>query len=480
MLQNHIKMLKITQGKKFKILILILAFVLIFGTHLKFSPDNNDLWLHLVSGKVISESNSVPKTDVLTFTKQGEEWSVHEWLYQSTGYFIYKHFGLTGLLVIKSLFVCLCLALLFYLIKDSFYIGLFVTLLVSYGLTLFSDIRPHVLSWVFLIFTLILIKKNKEWFLPALILLWGNLHPLHLIGLVIIALYLGPKYLKTKNKKYLFVMILSVIAAALNPMGIKTFFVPFNIISPFITEWKPFSPAGLYFWIFGAFILLGILSFVKKRKLNISDAMLFILLTYLGYSSRRHVAQAFILLTPIIINNFQFRFKFLFERDLKKDIMFVVIIALLLFTGITYWGAFNTNFPWHKYPILETKIIEEHNIKGNIFNRYGFGSFLEFYLYPSNLVYIDARAETMGKELINEYVSLGTNKKEDIPKIIEKNNITIVIVAHDMNIGNYFLNHPDWKLINVNDEWASFVLNTEETKNVPEIDLSSSKYVQLD
>ena len=208
--------------------------------------------------------------------------------------------------------------------------------------------------------------------------------------------------------------------------------------------------------------------------------MLFILLTYLGYSSRRHVAQAFILLTPIIINNFQFRFKFLFERDLKKDIMFVVIIALLLFTGITYWGAFNTNFPWHKYPILETKIIEEHNIKGNIFNRYGFGSFLEFYLYPSNLVYIDARAETMGKELINEYVSLGTNKKEDIPKIIEKNNITIVIVAHDMNIGNYFLNHPDWKLINVNDEWASFVLNTEETKNVPEIDLSSSKYVQLD
>ncbi|MFC1704809.1 hypothetical protein ACFLZ6_00600 [Nanoarchaeota archaeon] len=86
-----------------KIAIIVLAFVLIFGMHYRFDPEDNDMWLHLVSGKVIYDTNSLPEKDVLTFTILGEEWSMHEWLYQLSNYITYAKTGLTGLLVVKTL-----------------------------------------------------------------------------------------------------------------------------------------------------------------------------------------------------------------------------------------------------------------------------------------------------------------------------------------------------------------------------------------
>ncbi|MBW2983485.1 hypothetical protein KY361_00035 [Candidatus Woesearchaeota archaeon] len=456
-----------------------LAFILIFGTHLKFDVSDSDIWLHLASGRVIYETKSIPKTDVLTFTAFGEPWSLHEWLYQIVNYVMYLKGGMSLLIFIKALTVCLAMGFLFLLIKKNLYAGIISTIIVSFVLTQFSNVRPHVVSWVFFLLTLLIIKRKREWILPIMILIWGNIHPMHLMGLVIIGLYLGERFLVRKDKKYVIITGLSIIAAMINPLGAGTFSLPFAAVSPYIREWQPFSIRGMYFYIYTAFVAIGAYSFYKAKKLRVPDAVLFLLLVYMGYTSRRHVAQAFVVLTPLIVNKFKVFDKEVFKkRDFKKDLVLIVSIVILIFTGIKTGNAFDTRFPWEMYPINETRIIKEYDIKGNVFNEYAYGSFLEFELYPHNLIYIDARAETMGEELMEEYHSLGAKRPQDIFKVVKKYNITIVIVEHVMGVGNYLLNSDEWEPIYIDGTRASFVLRNNETKDVPEFDDTNSPYVK--
>jgi hypothetical protein len=139
--------------------------------------------------------------------------------------------------------------------------------------------------------------------------------------------------------------------------------------------------------------------------------------------------------------------------------------------------TFNTTYDWNILPSYEVQLIQEYNIKGNVFNNYGYGCFLEFYLYPHNLMYIDSRAETMGQELLTEYYELGTTKKQEIFKVLERDNVTIVIVRHAMGLTNALLNSQEWKLVYLDETRASFVLRTNETENVPEIDLNNNPYI---
>lgn len=92
-------------------------------------------------------------------------------------------------------------------------------------------------------------------------------------------------------------------------------------------------------------------------------------------------------------------------------------------------------------------------------------------------MYIDSRAETMGQELLTEYYELGTTKKQEIFKVLERDNVTIVIVRHAMGLTNALLNSQEWKLVYLDETRASFVLRTNETENVPEIDLNNNPYI---
>ena len=458
-------------------LILSLLFLSIFGMHFRFDPVNTDLWIHLTPGKIIYEQKSLPKTDVLTFTRQGEGWVLHEWLYQICLYLLYLATGLLGLLFFKASCIVVGMILLFMLLRRNFYAGVTVTFLISCLVLQFSVIRPHVVSWIFLLFTLYLVKyipdkisDTKLWIFPVLFFLWGNIHPLHLLGLVIVALYLTEHFWKTKEKKYIGVIIASIIASALNPLGIKMFTFPFSVTSTYIREWMPFSIQGMWFWIYAIFIVIGILFFIKYEKWRFSDTLLFILLTYLGLTSRRHVALAFLLLTPLIVERMRFLDKPWFKIRSKYKDYFILVLLLIAMVWSFGWQA-DSMFHEDALPNEEVDLILGYDISGKIFNNWGYGPYLGFSLYPHNLLYIDSRVETMGDELIEEYYALGTTRKSEILDVLDAYDITIVIVRHKMGLTEQLLSSPEWKPIYFNDIRASFVRNTKETASVPEFDV---------
>ncbi len=465
--------------------LLIILVILIAGMHFRHDPTNTDLWVHLTSGKIIYENKELPTQEILTYTRQGQPWSMHEWLYQLFLYTSYIHIGMTGILFVNTILILFSFALLFIYFKERFYLAIGVLVLLSYLLLISSNIRPHIISWIFLLLTFLSIKQKKEWFLPVLFLFWGNIHPLHLVGLTISFIYLSITFFYTKEKKLLWILLLSIITSTINPSGIKTFLIPFVISFEHINEWQPFSPYGQYFWLYTTFVLIGAYSFFRKKDFTLkssgADCLTFILLVILGYSSRRHVAQFFIIGLPIIFSNLHDLFdNNLFTiRTVKKNIGVSIILFILLLFSLKYGEGFNPTFDWSKLPLEEVELIQTYNITGNIFNNYAYGSFLEFYLYPHNLVYIDSRAETMGQDLLNEYYDLGTKRKNDIFSVLARDNVTIVIVRHVMGNSNLLLNDPQWKLIYLDGVRASFVLRTNETEQVPELDLEHNPYVTL-
>ena len=476
-------------GKVYASLLILLLFLFTFFLHLHFDPNDTDLWLHLVAGKVITETRSLPRADILTFTRQGEPWSLHEWGYQLFAYSLYSLFGLLGLLIFKSLAITIALLLLFFLLPKNLYLRIIVTLTVSLLLLRFSSIRPQLFSWIFLLVllhllhSLPLLKQEKYIYFPLLFFIWGNLHPLHLLGLLMVAFYTIEHFWKTRNYSFILILLLSAAASVLNPLGFRVFLLPFTITSSFINEWQPFSPQGIFFYIYIIFVLFGSYLFFSRKKISrfsFADICCSLLFAALGFISRRHVALAFLILTPLFLRDISFsETSFFHMRTFRKDFFFILFLLLSLLSILFISNFFvNTPFPWGTLPQKEVELIKRYDIQGNIFNDYGYGAYLEFWLYSHNLMYIDSRAETMGSSLLQEYHALGKEKKDTFFQVLDKNHITLVIVRHEMGLTNLLLNNKAWKPLFLDAAHASFVRISPATEQVPSFDVINSGFVQ--
>src|SRR5262249_20940587 len=78
--------------------VFILAFLLA-----SFAARNNDLLLHLASGRALLEGTYKFGEDPFSFTTQGVRWVNHSWLYDVALYLLFKAAGGAGLVIVKAL-----------------------------------------------------------------------------------------------------------------------------------------------------------------------------------------------------------------------------------------------------------------------------------------------------------------------------------------------------------------------------------------
>src|SRR5262245_57256273 len=64
---------------------------------------NNDVWLHLTTGRLILERGQIPRIDEYSFTRSGSPYVAHEWLAQICLFLLYRALGVTGLIMFKPL-----------------------------------------------------------------------------------------------------------------------------------------------------------------------------------------------------------------------------------------------------------------------------------------------------------------------------------------------------------------------------------------
>ncbi|MBL4715251.1 MAG: hypothetical protein JKX95_01345, partial [Bacteroidia bacterium] len=219
-----------------------------------------DIWWMLRTGEWMVENGRVVSQDVFSFTFQGVEWINVKWLFEVVIFYISKISGPECIPILQSLVNVL---LLTYLLKTTHKLRskiveekkvISVGLIIAGFIMLFAcefrmigrpEMTSHLMTVLFL-FQYISYRlspsKKIYWIIPLQIL-WVNAHEAFAIGMVISTVFLIAGiieyyYLKRdKSRGFIFPKhlarssVLSILAVAINPNGIKMLAHPFVIFS---------------------------------------------------------------------------------------------------------------------------------------------------------------------------------------------------------------------------------------------------------
>jgi hypothetical protein len=377
---------------------------------------------------------AIPRYDSYSYSSYGARWTNHEWLSELILYLIFKFAKSAGLIIFK-LSMGLIIAFLIYtsVIKNTKSLCLrliFITLslaIISGGFA----IRPQIFTYVFFTVLVFLIAafENTEnikslYSLPAIFLLWVNLHGGFIIGVGILLAYALFKISdKRTTKKLIFIIALSVLATFINPYGIKiwTFVLGAALKHrPYITEWGRVRFSLEYLNYF-TFCLVAILSLLfSKRKRSHYEIFIILIALYFSFKHNRHTILFAILASmymPKYITSFAGDWFVCLEKKFSQNIFISIFACLSLYLSLaTFYRGRNLlaiEIPQDKFPINAVMFIKQNNITGNIFCSFNWSQMCIKELSETNKVFFDGRYETVYSDsLIQGYFDAILCKRE--------------------------------------------------------------------
>src|SRR5919198_1176388 len=221
-----------------------------------------DIWWHLRTGQIILANHQLFHTDPYSFTRSGQPWVNHEWLFDVLAFALY-HVGGAGALIFAFALITACTFFLVFLRSPGKpYVAGVVTVLGAIASVSSWGVRPQMISLLLATVFLFLLERSAQrpgilWWLVPLMVLWVNLHAGYALGVALIALFLlgstadlvFQAKLSAKSVEHLRRLALVLIACCavvvVNPYGAQMYVYPFQTLrSPgmqrFIQEW--FSP----------------------------------------------------------------------------------------------------------------------------------------------------------------------------------------------------------------------------------------------
>lgn len=432
---------------------------------------NSDLWFHLAAGRLIWQQKALPATDTWSFTAAGRPWQNHEWLSDVFFYLWSKVFGVDSLILWQWLVVGVAYLLLFrllYRITGSYVVAyLLSTLALALG-TPFYEVRPHL--WSVLGFVLLI--RLTAWgdrpplALPALFLVWMNLHGGAVFGLMAAFVTLGGWALAGDEDKEVIeagswrrraplaaaLWITSCLATLINPYGWRAITYPFRLAfagqsatRTLLSEWlPPFEPGGLRAPLFpaaiGLFAVAAILLAIRLRRLRRNDLTalgLGLLTLAMALKSRRFVpffgiaqalvvAQAWLAVVPWL----GFSRRTARPRPLRNLLASLALLAFACWRLAPYPlgpGAFDPVNWVSRLPVDSVNFMEANGLRGDVFVFYLWGGYIHWRTGGRLRVHFDPRSETVfADETMREHERV-TRPAWDAAAIVDRSGAEMVL-----------------------------------------------------
>lgn len=453
--------MKINMLKK-KIFIVFLIVIAVFFIKALSFLDPDFGW-HLTMGNYIL-SNGIPKTDPFSYTMPSYPFVDHEWLTNVYVASVYPRIGFVGLSLIFSLiaFAAIVIALtdlnsevirIKWTKNVESLVKVFLVLVGLGAVFPFFGIRPQIQSWLFLSILLRMSLDLKIWMkwryiIPALFLIWVNLHGSYALGILILILVLVFRFIRTKKLSImnLTIVLLSIVATFVNPYKTRVWWEVWMQITDTKLRWSvnEWNPAFLTLQIFFVFIVPFSLIFLWKyrKKFHLEEKALYIFLLLMGLGSARHIPLWLIFTLPLLMRSFYYfyqdleKIKYGHER-LHKALNIIIALVIVMFfvdnAGSLFGKARITEDTF--YPAKAVGFIKDKKVDGNIFSDYGWGGYL-IWKYPEKKVFIDGRMPSWRWDKNNfkesnyameEYTSL-LRGKVNYNEVFEKYEISVVLL----------------------------------------------------
>ena len=448
-------------------LLVIVALGCVFVLNV-FGFTDPDFWWHLRTGQYIVETQSIPHTDLFSYTAFGKPWITHEWLSQILMYLLYDSMGYWANVVFFAAIVTLTFFLLFRLVVKLGVNEVVAICLVFWSALImrpFFTVRPLTFTWLlFVVFLSLLYSYHRGqarhlWLLPLLMVLWINLHGGFFIGLLLIGLLiatrLAERWLLHKEAEVRHLMVvfgLSLLASLANPNGLLGLAYPISYMgmgnpsARLIIEWQSPDFHNYYWLLFLVPLFVTMALGLVNRSLGLWPLLLTIVLATMGFQSLRHIPLYALAAAPILGETLRSRYSSVAssQRPAQSISMhslnWLLLASLLAAAVILAW-----KLPYSQmrqtpllsrgfsYPEEGAEYVRDHYPNARLFNEYGWGGYLIYTLYPNQKVFIDGRADVYGESLMNQHsevVQLKPNWRE----VLEQYGVDLLLIEKDSRL----------------------------------------------
>lgn len=401
---------------------------------------DTDAWTHLALGREIVRAGALPAHEPFNFPSLGLPYRDPEWLFDLVIYVAWAAAGIPGVVLLKASIIAVAALIL---LRDALTppdpperhsLGLAVSVGVVFSSLVmlrhrFVE-RPDLVMIVFVAFTAYALNayvwhgRRAIYGLPVLQVLWVNMHPSVVVGVLpFVAVLVGgglqqalgrrwgielpgtpaPRQLRTIARVFGLVLL----ASTANPNGFEPFLVPFRlatstwlkqeIVELQAPRWNEYASP---FVIAALLVLVFVLSI---RRLSIVSVLLVTPFVCLGLSARRFVVLLAVVSAPVLARHLRWlmgRVGWVWLPQLALPAGLLAAVAVVTVTGLTLGRVEPFVDPdqipglgVNQEPLPEgaLRYLDRARIPGRVFNTFQWGGYIAWRDFPSRAAFVDGR-----------------------------------------------------------------------------------------
>jgi hypothetical protein len=429
-----------------------------------------DLGWHLAAGDLIRDQGHIPLHDPWSFTAGDRQWYNLSWLWDAIASVIFQYAGFGGLI----LFVIACGAFIAgYLTSvcrssGASTIAVCISVLSACLLypafaaypNIYLAVSPNISTMLFsVIFYGECLKRTRWFLLPAIMVLWANLHGGFLLGFLIVGIFCAVALLKrdwANFKIYCFAGIGCFIATFINPLGWHIYQGLTTVLGHFsqayVTEWLPYVenivmpgslPGIAYILIFIAFELFC------RGSCPIEPRLLSWLFLLLGLYQFRYISSFFLFSTvPFALDLDRLLRDRLNNSKVQRSLLAAGIVAACV-VPLTYLRLDPALGLPQMLSEPDVLYLQTHLAQARLLNHWNYGGILIFRTRGAIPVFVDGRAATAYPDsLLRDYFKLAELEVDETAwdTVLEKYRIDAVLwVKAHQELRRFLVGKRGWK-----------------------------------
>jgi hypothetical protein len=463
---------------------------------------------HIRNGQQMLLTHAITRADSFSSTMNGKPWFAWEWLFDVVFALIHHALGLNGVVFYSAAIIAATFVLTLHLglrRGGNLPVTLFLVILALAASAVHFLARPHVLSWLLTVVWFELLdssstapaseqKKRLLW-LPAVMLLWANVHGGFVLGFVLLAAYFAGgviDYFTERArrdelagwlKRLGGVSLLVAAASFINPYTYQLHlhvyrYLTDRFLMDRISEFLSPDFHGAAQQCFAVLVLITIVALASARK-RPSAAHLLVLLAavYGGFYATRSLPTSSLLIVLIIapmisesvaglgestdaagwlrglsewVNAFGGRMGKL-EESLHGHLWLVLVFALGLWAcahqgRIGSTRFINAYFDDKRFPVEAAEVIAERKIQGPIFSLDYWGGYLIYRLYPETRVVVDDRHDLYGDQFFKDYLK-AVLAEPGWDEVLDKLHVDWVLIPTESPLANILRLNAGWEAV---------------------------------
>jgi hypothetical protein len=454
-----------------------------------------DLWGHVRFGQMLLRTGRLPSHDPFSYSAPGHLWLHHEWLSEVALAWVYDHFGVIGLKLMKLAcagVTVTCMALAGAETGAPVLIQFLVLLAATMLMAPSMQYRPQLFDFMFLSAILALLARDNArgraplWLAIPILALWANFHGGFFLGIAAMLIYsavVAAQELYSTRQLARAPRLFAITAMAAIATAV-TFAIPYarqswytlwySLANPMtrhvISDWGPLTAvllhalrgggAGVYFSFAAAFFIAGWIAIARwPCARNLPLDAIGAAMTVAAFMAVRNIAVGAIAMAAPLMRHLAIATGAAApgtspparnsgsSASPASGLTQVVLAALAVILAVRT-GLISSEMPAiPPTPSGAVAFMGEHGLHGNVLNNFVWGEYLIWHLASQSKIFIDGRYDlAYSPRVVSDYVSF-IRDRPGADAVLTGYPHDFVLISPDDGAEHLMVRATDWTVI---------------------------------